>query len=120
VDKAGAKLKISENQVMPFDVPIKPTGSGRFVGTSVSMSYLCFFLSQQLNFPVLDQTGLGGYYDFTLEWMPMGLLKHETPFTPEGPGLGERLRNELGLKLESRKASVEAFVIDHVEKPSEN
>jgi uncharacterized protein (TIGR03435 family) len=125
VDRSGSKIKMSENQE-PFDIPIKPAEPDKFVGTRVPMSYLCFFLSLQLNVPVVDQTGLGGYYDFTLEWTPPPLLQGgpETPepsvFATGSPDLIGALRKQLGLNLESRKAPVEVFVIDHVEKPSEN
>jgi uncharacterized protein (TIGR03435 family) len=124
VDQSSSKLKMSENQE-PFDIPIKPVGPGKFVGTRVPMSYLCFFLSGQLDVPVIDQTGLTGYYDFTLEWTPPLVLVGpgaQGPSAPsdESPDLAGTLRKQLGLKLESKKAPVEIFVIDHVEKPSEN
>jgi uncharacterized protein (TIGR03435 family) len=133
VDRSGSKLKVSESND-PYDIPIKP-GDQPFksVGTRVPISYLCFFLSQTLSVPVVDQTGLDGFYDFTMEWMP------EIDLPPQGPNdppltvesqikirdaiqsaLISALRAQLGLKLESRKAPVEVFVIDHVERPSEN
>jgi len=57
VDKGGSKLKLSQAQE-PFDIPIKPAGSGKMIGTRVPMSYLCWVLSQFLNTPVMDRTGL--------------------------------------------------------------
>lgn len=66
--KSGAKLRLSESHEQ-FDVPIKPDGAGRMVGTRVPMSYLALFLSQQLDTPVVNDTGLDGYYDFTA-WLP--------------------------------------------------
>jgi uncharacterized protein (TIGR03435 family) len=127
VDRSGSKLTASENQE-PFDNPIK-AAPGRLIGTRVPLSYLCFFLSGQLNVPVIDRTDLAGYYDFTLDWMPQPMLavgpdRPETPGfiapTVEDPELVGALRRQLGLNLESRKAPVEVFVIDHVERPAAN
>ena len=36
------------------------------------------------------------------------------------PALFTALQEQLGLNLESKRASVDVLVIDHVEKPSEN
>ncbi|HTC89162.1 MAG TPA: TIGR03435 family protein [Bryobacteraceae bacterium] len=134
VDRSGSKLKVSQSKD-PYDIPINP-GDQPFksVGTRVPISYLCFYLSQTLRVPVVDQTGLDGFYDFTLEWMPQIDLPpagQNTPgqFTVESQikmveaiqsAMISALRAQLGLKLELRKAAVEVFVIDHVERPSEN
>ena len=51
--KSGAKLKLSEGHEQ-FDVPIKPDGAGRMVGTRVPILYLAWFLSQQPDAPVVN------------------------------------------------------------------
>jgi uncharacterized protein (TIGR03435 family) len=73
---------------------------------------------------VIDKTGLTGYYDFTLNYMPevpAGFDKSNFP--PEmlaRPSIFDALRDQLGLKLEAQKGPVTYYVIDHVEKPSPN
>lgn len=121
VDKAGSRLKVSDSKE-PFDVPIKPGDRpGKSVGTRVPMEYLCFYLAQILNVPVVDQTGLDGFYDFTLELpAPAPLLTPGPAPAADGPDLFTAIRQQLGLKLESRKTPVEVFVIDHVERPTNN
>ena len=130
VEKSGSKLKVSESKD-PFDVPIK-AGDRRsvLVGTRVSMPDLCWRLSNSLNAPVVDKTGLAGFYDFTLDRS----LPTPSPQAQEIPGpaasalngpessadLINAVRDQLGLKLEYRKAPVEVFVIDHVERPTDN
>jgi uncharacterized protein (TIGR03435 family) len=73
--------------------------------------------------PVLDQTGLSGTFDFSLEWTPeaSGPLSPgvDSP-DPSGATFLQALRDQLGLKLESTKGPVEILVVDHVERPSEN
>ena len=74
--------------------------------------------------PVIDQTGLSGTFDFSLEWTQVASsdvavgpnAQGEAP----GPPMAEALKQQLGLKLESTKGPVELLVIDHVEKASEN
>ena len=121
VDKSGSKLKVSDSKE-PFDIPIKPGDRpGKSVGTRVPMEYLCFYFAQLLNVPVVDQTGLDGFYDFTLELpAPAPLLTPGPAPAADGPDLFAAIRQQLGLKLESRKAPVEVFVIDHVERPTNN
>jgi len=68
--------------------------------------------TRELDNLVIDATGLEGYYEFVLEWTPASLALDGTP----GPALATALQEQLGLKLESGKGSVEVLVIDHVEK----
>ena len=48
---------------------------------------------------------------------PPGL---NAPLDPDGPTFEQALREHLGLKLESRKTSMDVFVMDHLEHPSDN
>ena len=70
-----------------------------------------------------------GLYDIDTDgWVPM----RQTPVRADGPttediAMADPTRptlnmifDKLGLKMESSKAPVELFVIDHVEKPTEN
>jgi uncharacterized protein (TIGR03435 family) len=94
-------------------------GSG-MVGKAVPMAQLARFLSNLLRGPVEDQTGLTGRYNFRVEWKP----DPGTPPGPAGPGLYDPLlfaiREQLGIKIESRKVPVEIFTVKHLERPSEN
>jgi bla regulator protein blaR1 len=42
------------------------------------------------------------------------------PENAPNPDLFTAIQQQLGLKLESTKAQTEVFVVEHVEKPSEN
>lgn len=68
---------------------------------------------------VVDQTGLTGLWDFTLEAAP----PTQTP-PPDGPSSGptllEAMQDQLGIKLKPARAVVSVLVVEHVERPSEN
>ena len=122
IANSGTKLKRSESQEI-FDVPIKPDGLGRVVGTRVPMSYLSWYLSLQVGTPVVDGTALEGFYDFTLAWLPNpglespGVLYNDSS---EEPAILVAVREQLGLKSQKRKAPIEVFIIDHVVRPQAN
>jgi uncharacterized protein (TIGR03435 family) len=64
-----------------------------------------------LGWPVVDQTGLSGLYDFRLEW----ITRAESDAGSSGPTIFAAL-DLLGLKLEKRRQTLEVIVIDHAEK----
>jgi uncharacterized protein (TIGR03435 family) len=74
--------------------------------------------------PVVDQTGLTGMFDFTIEWTPESnspqLPNADGQTDSQGPTFLEAVHEQLGLKLEATKAPIRTLVIDHVERPSEN
>ena len=111
-------------------------GRGELIGQGLPTATLVRLLSENiLNRGVLDNTGLTGSYDFTLQWTiadesqgPMfkgaGDDQQGTgstsPLDSSGPSLFTAIQEQLGLKLESQKGPGGVLVIDHVEKPSEN
>jgi uncharacterized protein (TIGR03435 family) len=111
-------------------------GRGELVGQGLSMAKLLRLLSEDiLNRSVIDNTGLTGNYDFTLEWKigdeSQGPMFQETGDHPQvtgstplpefsRPSFFNAIQEQLGLKLESQNSPGVVLVIDHVEKPSEN
>jgi bla regulator protein blaR1 len=73
---------------------------------------------------VIDETGLTGRFDFTLELVPerraLAASDSSVPSVPDGPAPLEALRDQLGLKLEPEKATLPILMIDRVQRPSEN
>lgn len=101
----------------------KPNGPMRAGARDVTMKYVAEGLSQISNLvglgrPLVDQTGLTGKFDLTLEFAPN--TNDGAPPDTDAPSFAESLREQLGLKLESTKAPVRTPVIDHIEIPSEN
>ena len=65
---------------------------------------------------VVDQTGLTGRYEFTLRFTPPGTQ----PAADGSPDFFTAIQEQLGLRLEPTRAPVDTFVIDQIERPSEN
>lgn len=125
LDKSGPKMKPDGN-VSDLNIPIVRQTPSKWVGTKVSMQYLCLFITQQLRYdprPIVDKTGLNQVYDFTLEFapeLPPGLTKEDLlPELQNMPTITEAVR-QLGLRLEPQKGPMAEYVIDQVQKPSEN
>lgn len=125
VDKSGLKMKVNESPE-DYEIPVQG-GPGGTVGKRVAMDRLCFTLGtflQDNERPVIDRTGLTGYYDFTLSFMPekwSGFDRDKLPPELLGrPSLFEAVKSQLGLKLEATKGPVDYYVIEHIEKPAGN
>ena len=147
VSKSGSKLKLSEDQ-NPYrppepgappppppqrDAPLRPgsmrTGRGDLEAAGVPMPTFLMALSQQLGRTVIDKTGLKGFYDLKLQWVPdFGSGAGPSPAGVQpppqadlsGPSIFTAVQEQLGLRLESTKGPVEVLVIDSVQKPTEN
>jgi uncharacterized protein (TIGR03435 family) len=127
VAKGGPRVRLAEAPATMGQNPFSMPGRGRLIGSQVSAAMLAKALSSQLSRSVEDETALKGVFDFTLEWEPdtqsSGVDAEPAPSTNvrTGASLFTALQEQLGLKLEPRKGSVEVLVIDHVESaPTEN
>lgn len=66
--------------------------------------------------PIVDLTGLKGVYDFTLEWVTADDARNGAQ-----PSMFDAVQEQLGLKLERRKQTVEILMIDKLDRtPTEN
>ena len=105
-------------------------GPGTITSGGTSMAQLATVMSTWVNRIVVDKTGLTGGYDIDLQWtpdqVPYGLAAPPpgaslaAPVDPDRPSIFTALQEQLGLKLDSQKGSVEVLVIDHVEQPTED
>jgi uncharacterized protein (TIGR03435 family) len=75
---------------------------------------------------VIDKTGLSRKFNIHLEFAPSDealarlRAKGRDNGEPTAPPLPTALEEQLGLKLESARGSGDFYVIDHIERPSEN
>jgi len=86
--------------------------NGSTRGANVSMQQVAENLSFELNTPVIDNTGLSGSYDFSVE-----------PFTSENDSpdvAAAGAMHRLGLKLKRVRGPVRVIVIDDIREPTPN
>lgn len=123
VANAGPRLKPSEGSRPPG----RRIGRAQLMG-SMPLPLLAASLSQWVDRPVIDKTGLRGNYDVELTYSPE--IGQGARFGADGPdtssansnapSLFSALREQLGLELKSSRGPVEVLVIDHIERPEAN
>ena len=112
IGKNGSKLKTSDggSSNIAFN-------QGVLSGHNVPVLRLAQLLSSVLRRPVTDATGLDGAYDFAFE--PKRYVTEGAPLDLQGL-LITAIQEELGLKLESRRITIQVMMIDHIDHPDEN
>jgi uncharacterized protein (TIGR03435 family) len=104
------------------------TQGTRILGGQISIAEFARVLSVAVARPVIDKTGFVGTFDADLAFLPdqatsglpnpgPGLLP---PPDPTAVTIFTAIQEQLGLRLESDKGTVEVLVIDSVQRPSEN
>jgi uncharacterized protein (TIGR03435 family) len=94
--------------------------NGRMIGNGTAMKGIANGLTVFFGRPVIDKTGVSGYYDFDIHWV------NDSPAPSSGLGqvglslLITNLRDQLGLRLVSARGPQKFWVVDHVEKPDRN
>jgi uncharacterized protein (TIGR03435 family) len=104
--------------------------AGELIAGGQPLLELVSMLAATVGRGVVDRTGLKGSYDIHLRWTPdivrqnaAGTIRSETvringiEFDPNGPSIFTALQEQLGLKLESGRGTVDALIIDHIERP---
>lgn len=73
----------------------------------------------EVDWPIVDRTGLTGAFDFTFDTTPFSAAPNAQPDQPP-PSILDTIRRQLGLKLERSTGPVRTLIIDHIEKPTPN
>ena len=134
VAKDGPKLKEAQtapgNQALAMGTDGKPRSLVSFGGNapsvtvmapSASLLTLVGVTSRFTGKPLVDDTGIQGEYNFTLTFAPEATtslcIEPGNPAVPSdpAPSLAEALK-QYGLRVETKKASVDMFVVTHAEK----
>ena len=115
VDKDGLKIQPVEG-----GQPRTAGGPGRLEAHKITMQKLADLLARGTGHQVVDGTGVKGVFDFTLQWTPEEAPRLEPDAGAAGgepgPPLSSALREQLGLRLETRKGPVDVLVVDHMER----
>jgi uncharacterized protein (TIGR03435 family) len=107
---------------------VSPGGLVDFEGGTLSMC--AGLLNLILDHPVIDKTGLTGYFKIRLVFSPedtapprLATANPPAPAearAPDAPNIFQAIQEQLGLKLVAAKGPVDVLVIDHIERPSDN
>jgi len=113
--KGGARLTASTStSAQPVINGGGGAGARTLMFSKVGMKLLAFYLGNQVERVVVDETGLRGEYDFRLRWAP------EETVDSTAPSLFRALQDQLGLRLEARRGPVQVLVVDRVSPASAN
>jgi len=119
--EGGSKLRPVSGEFRGTGVPPNRGGSGiaPFPLQQGTLTQLGLILSQQLKMPVITKIDIPGRWDFSdLNGVDMGLT---TAGSDSAVGsVFTAVREKLGLKLEPQKITVDVFVVDRAERPSQN
>lgn len=92
------------------------TPPGRVAGAGIDMEIFASLLAGPLGRVVVNRTGVNGWFDINVEYVPDTTV----PGAPAGVPLVTALREQLGLRVEAARAPVAVTVIDTIERPTEN
>ncbi|SPE42448.1 conserved exported hypothetical protein [Candidatus Sulfopaludibacter sp. SbA3] len=113
--KGGAKLE----EAKTGSPPVFKVSGGSLVFESFTLAEMADRLSAgaiRVDRPILDKTGLTARYDFSLKVADSIADLKRSLAREQDPAVYIASLAVLGLKLEPRKGSIEALVIDHAEK----
>ena len=116
IDKEAPKLQDAKE---PGPSAFTTTRSGEMIFKSSSIIGLVNLMANILQTPVVDGTGIKGLYDFSLDPMRFAL----PPSDRTGDGFDRAqavvmaVQEQLGLKLEKRRANLDITIIDRAERP---
>ncbi len=97
-------------------------GNGSIVVGSTTMDALVPSFSGLAGRQVFNRTNLQGNYSLTLRFSPPRAPgpTSDAPLPDDAPEFFTALQEQLGLKLQPEKTLVPVFVIDHLERPTDN
>lgn len=97
-------------------------GKGQISVLGAQMIQLVQALTNVVDHPVLDKTGLTGAFDVHLKYVPDDAATDGAQAADDlsRSSIFTALQEQLGLVLQSSKGPIDMLVIDHVERPSVN
>jgi uncharacterized protein (TIGR03435 family) len=117
VAKGGPRLKTAPEDAKPGGFTRGSATGNHLEVTKGTMEELARRLSGNgAGRPVVDKTGLGGYFAYTLDYAP----NTSVPAESDVPLLSSALQDQLGLRLESTRALSQKLVVDQADQPSSN
>jgi uncharacterized protein (TIGR03435 family) len=121
LSKGGPKFQAVENHNNQSESTNSSKLEAKMETTQTSMASFADMLARQVDRPVQDLTALPGVFDLKMQWTPDQVADVGGPDVPSGPTIFVALQEQLGLKLQAQKVTIDVLVVDHAEKiPTEN
>jgi uncharacterized protein (TIGR03435 family) len=96
-------------------------GQGVIVSGGLQLDSFVISISGMAGRQVVNRSGLQGFYSLTLRWaIPTPPGATDVPVDDDNPDFFTALQEQLGLKLQQEKMRVPIFVVDYIERPTEN
>jgi uncharacterized protein (TIGR03435 family) len=116
VTKGGLKVRPAEGEGSSMN-----SNNTKLTATHVNTDRIGKFVSNVLGQPVEDETGVKDSFSFVLEYAdPRPGREEKSDSGVTLPTIFTALNEQLGLKLEPRRVSIDIVVVDHIERPTEN
>jgi uncharacterized protein (TIGR03435 family) len=97
------------------------SGGLRLMARMQGMPEVVGALEGRAGHPIIDKTGLTGKYDYTLEFAPDMATVHSINQASSTAPFFDAVEQQLGLKLEPKKAPVDVLIVDRFNKvPTEH
>jgi uncharacterized protein (TIGR03435 family) len=100
-------------------------GAGRMELRGAPLDLVLLVLAETVGRPVVNQAGLAGLYDGTLEWAPSPEEAQSTsggnppPVVPQaGASIFTAIEEQFGLRLRDARVPLETLVITHAQRPT--
>ncbi|HEX4137716.1 MAG TPA: TIGR03435 family protein [Bryobacteraceae bacterium] len=139
IGKNGSRLEVTPSAERPQTVgrPEDPVpapgramaGPGAVLATAIPVQQLVILLGRWMDRSIIDKTGLNGFVDVKLRFAPESAPHPlQVPPSPDGavsspgddPSIFTALEEQLGLKLEPARESIDVLVIDSARRPVGN
>ncbi len=125
--RLGPQIRPSNVECVPVSAAL-PSGQrrcgfqlapGSITAVSRTPSQLAGVLTQFVQRPVMDQTGLSGSFDLEMTWTPEALVSTQDlgPLVEQG-SLFSAIQEQLGFRLQGRRQTAPVVVVDSVSRPS--
>jgi uncharacterized protein (TIGR03435 family) len=118
--RLGPQLKTSTADCAAPDARCRSSfGAGSIVSERIRIDDVLPFFSGLAGRPVINRTGLTGFYALTLRWSPPRAPNSDAP-VDDTPEFFTAIQEQLGLKVQPETMKMPVFIVDSIERPSEN
>jgi uncharacterized protein (TIGR03435 family) len=118
--RLGPQLKVSTLDCGAPDAHCGASfGAASIVSDRIRILDVLPFFSNLAGRPVIDRTALEGFYALTLRWAPARAPNSDAP-VDDAPEFFTAIQEQLGLKVQPDTMKMPVFIVDSIERPSEN